>query len=108
MPEPTLKELIEKVMQQAQEKGFGTKPEEINLGEKMALLHAEVAEAYEAYRHKNISGKDGFSEEMGDIIQRVLHLCGIFEIDITAEIIKKLDQNKTRNWDWEKLNETHC
>ncbi len=94
-------------MDQAKEKGFGTKPEEINVAEKMALIHSEVTEAYIAYRHKKFDGKGCFAEELGDVIQRVLHLCGIFNIDIEKEILKKIEFNKNRKWDWNKINETH-
>jgi len=102
-----LKQLTALILEQAKQKGFGTKPEEINVGEKIALIHSEVSEAYEAYRHKNIDGKDGFKEELGDVIQRVLHLCGIFDIDIEAETTKKYQSNQNRNWDFSKMNETH-
>ena len=102
-----LKQLTSVILEQAKEKGFGTKPEDINVGEKIALVHSEVSEAYEAYRHKNIDGKDGFKEELGDAIQRILHLCGIFNIDIEKEILKKIESNKNRNWDFGKMNEKH-
>ena len=95
------------IMEQAKEKGFGTKPEEINVGEKVALIQTEVSEAYEAYRHKNLHGKNGFKEEMGDAIQRILHLCGVLNIDIQEAILEKLDYNKARKWDWDKMNDTH-
>lgn len=102
-----LKQLTALILKQAEAKGFGTKPEDINVGEKIALIHSEVSEAFEAYRHKNIDGKDGFKEELGDVIQRVLHLCGIFNIDAEAEILKKIESNKDRNWDFNKMNEKH-
>lgn len=102
-----LKQLTSLILEQAKEKGFGAKPEEINVGEKIALIHSEVSEAYEAYRHKNIDGKDGFKEELGDVVQRVLHLSGIFGIDIESEILKKIESNKERNWDFNKMNENH-
>ena len=107
MEKLTLNEFTKLVLEQAEEKGFGTKPEEINVGEKIALIHSEISEAYEAYRHKNIDGKDGFQEELGDAIQRILHLCGIFNIDIEKEILKKIERNKGREWGWGKMNETH-
>ena len=107
MKKMTLGELSSLVMEQAKEKGFGTKPEEINVGEKIALIHTEVSEAYQAYRHKNIHGKDGFAEEMGDVIQRILHLCGILNIDVEEAVLEKLDYNKVRQWNWEKMNEQH-
>ena len=94
-------------MEQAKAKGFGTTPEEINVGEKIALIHSEVSEALEAYRHKNISAKDGFEEEMGDAIQRILHLCGILGVDVEGAILEKLQYNKDRKWDWDKMNESH-
>src|SRR3989338_1567249 len=104
MEKLTLNEFTKLVLEQAEEKGFGTKPEEINVGEKIALIHSEISEAYEAYRHKNIDGKDGFQEELGDAIQRILHLCGIFNIDIEKEILKKIERNKGREWGWGKMN----
>lgn len=95
-------------MTQAKEKGFGTKPEEINIAEKIALIHSEISEAFEAFRHKNLDGKDGLKEELGDAIQRILHLCGVLDIDIETSILKKLDYNKNRHWDWENLNELNA
>ena len=103
----TLQELTELILIQAKEKGFGTKPEEISVAEKIAQIHSEVSEAYEAYRHKNMDGQDGFAEELGDTVQRILHLCGVFNIDIQEEILKKLESNKNRNWEWDTLNESH-
>jgi len=100
-----IKELQQLIMQQAKEKRFGVKPEDINVGEKIALVHSEISEAYEAYRHKNLDGEHGFKRELGDAIQRILHLCGIFEIDIEKEIMTKLESNKGRVWNKNKLNE---
>ena len=107
MEKLTLEQISILVMEQAKVKGFGTKPEEINVGEKIALIHSEVSEAFQAYRHKNMHGKDGFEEEMGDVIQRILHLCGVFGVDVGGAISDKLEYNKDRKWDWEKINESH-
>ena len=54
-----------------------------------------------------MTGKDGFSEELGDAIQRILHLCDILDIDIEQEILKKLESNKDREWKWKNMNEEH-
>jgi NTP pyrophosphatase (non-canonical NTP hydrolase) len=107
MEEITLKQLSALIMAQAKEKGFGTTPEEINVAEKIALIQTEISEAFEAYRHKNMHGKDGFTEEMGDAIQRILHLCGVLNLNVEEAILEKLDYNKERKWDWKKMNETH-
>ncbi len=103
----TIQQVVELIMLQAKEKGFGVKPEDINVAEKIALIHSEVSEAFEAYRHQNIDGKDGLKEELGDVIQRVLHLCGVLNIDIEEAILKKINHNKERDWDWNKINEKH-
>ena len=102
-----IKQLTDLIMQQAEEKGFGTKPEDIVVAEKIALIQTEIAEAFQEYRKKNIDGKSGFKEELGDAVQRILHLCGIFDIDIEKEILKKIDTNKDREWKWDDMNESH-
>ncbi len=107
MEDITVKQLSRLVMEQAKEKGFGTTLEEVNVGEKIALIHSEISEAYQAYRYKKLQGKDGFKEEMGDAIQRILHLCGILNVDVEEAIMEKLDYNKVREWDWKKMNDTH-
>jgi len=103
----SIKELQDLILKQAKEKGFGTKPEEINVAEKIALIHSEISEAFEAYRRKNINDKDGFKEELSDAIQRILHLCAIFDIDIEKEVLKKIESNKDREWNWKEMNEKH-
>jgi NTP pyrophosphatase (non-canonical NTP hydrolase) len=102
-----IKTLLDQIQQLAKEKGFGTAPEDINLPEKIALLHSEISEAYEAYRKKNIDGEHGFKEELADVLIRILHLCVIYNIDIETLLKKKMDKNASRTWDWDKLNETH-
>ena len=103
----TIQQLTELIMEQAKQKGFGVKLEDINVAEKIALIHSEISEAFEAYRHKNFDGKDGFKEELGDAIQRILHLCGVLGIDVEKSIIQKMEANKNREWDWKKINEKH-
>lgn len=102
-----IKQLSDLIIDQANKKGFGGKLEEINVPEKFALIHSEVSEAFEAYRHKKIEGKDGLAMEMGDIVQRVLHLSVILNIDIQKAILDKMEINKDRDWDWKKIQEKH-
>jgi len=103
----TLKNLIEMILVQAKSKGFGITPEEIDVPEKIALIHSEVSEAYEAWRKKNVSGKDGFNEEIADALIRLLHLAGVMGIDTEEEIRKKLEYNNGREWQWDEMNEKH-
>lgn len=101
----TIQELSEHIMAQAKVKGFGVSPADIDVAEKIALIHSEVSEAFEAYRHKNIDGKDGLAEELGDVVQRVVHLAAVLGIDLEKAISDKLAFNDTRTWDWSALNE---
>jgi NTP pyrophosphatase (non-canonical NTP hydrolase) len=103
----SIKKFTEMTLELEKEKGFGTKPEDINTIEKIALIHSEVSEAMEAYRHKNMNGKDGMAEELADIVIRVLHLAGVYNIDLEKEIFNKIGSNKDRVWDWDKMNEVH-
>lgn len=107
MEKITLEQLSALIMKQAEEKGFGTKQEEMNVGEKFAQIHSEVSEAYEAYRFKKMRGPHSLEEEMGDVIQRVLHLCGALGVDVEGAILDKLAYNKERKWEWDKMNESH-
>jgi len=101
----TIKEITDTVLDLAKKKGLGTKPGEVSVAEKIALIHSEISEAYEAYRKKNINGKDGFKEELSDALIRICHLGGIFRIDLSREITKKMKLNQKRTWDKKKLNE---
>lgn len=105
--ELSIRQITDEVMRLAAEKGFGVKPEEVSVPEKIAFIHSEVSEAFNAYRHKNMAGKDGFNEELADIVMRTLHLAGIHGVDLEKEILKKLELSKARAWDWSKLNEQH-
>ena len=61
----------------------------------LALIHSEVSEALEAFRHGD---KANFAEEMADIIIRVLDCTGGLEIDIEEAVKKKLEENKKRGY----------
>lgn len=107
MNDLTLKQLVALVLEQAKAKGFGVTAEEVNIPTKISLIHSEISEAFEAYRHNNINGRHGLKEELGDAIQRILHICGVLRIDIEEEILKKIELNKERVWDWDQMNEKH-
>ncbi|MBU0598676.1 hypothetical protein KKF61_06875 [Patescibacteria group bacterium] len=98
-----IKEIQKIISDLAKEKGWGDTPEEVNFTEKIALLHGEVSEALEAYRKNNLSGKDGVAEELADIIARVLHIGNIYKLDIEKELLKKLEENKGRDWNNDQL-----
>lgn len=87
----------------AEEKDWGTKPDEVIFAEKLALLHQEVSETLEAYREGRMDGEHGVPEELADAIMRILHIAGIYEIDLEAAMQKKLDKNQGRDWSNDQL-----
>ena len=102
-----IEELTTAVMKQAEEKGFGTKLDEISVPEKISLIHAQVSSAYEGYRKKQIDGPYSFSNEMAGALQRIVHLCAVMDIDVEKALKEKFEENADREWDWENLNEKH-
>lgn len=70
-------------------------------GDKIALMHTELSEAVEAYRHSNpmsehIPDFTSIEEEMADVIIRVLHYSSEADLRIGAAILAKLDYNASR------------
>jgi NTP pyrophosphatase (non-canonical NTP hydrolase) len=61
----------------------------------LALVHTEVSEAVEAFRHDD---KENFIEELADVIIRVLDCAGGLGMDIDEAIRAKLEKNKTRGF----------
>jgi len=60
---------------------------------RLMLIVGEVAEAQEGLRHND---RSNFAEELADIVIRVFDLAGGLDIDLEAEIIKKMATNASR------------
>ena len=76
------------------EKGFSVDWDS-NIPEKIALIHSEASEALEAHRSDN---RAEFSEELADIVIRVMDLAGGLHISLEEEIEKKMSKNLSRPW----------
>ena len=61
----------------------------------LALIHSEVSEALEAFRHDDAAN---FGEELADIIIRVLDCAPGLGVDIDSEVRQKLDRNRERGY----------
>ncbi len=66
-----------------------------NVPELLCLIHSEVSEALEAYRHND---DDNMGEELADIVIRVMDMAEYYNIDLAEQIIKKHNHNKTREY----------
>jgi NTP pyrophosphatase (non-canonical NTP hydrolase) len=75
---------------------------------KLALIHDEVSEALRVHRdHYDDSEEDpitrltsvqedDFTEELADILVRVLDLAGEFDLDIGTSLVEKIETNRGR------------
>lgn len=63
------------------------------ISQHLMLLVSEVGEAVEALRHKD---GDNFKEELADIAIRLGDICGLCDIDLEAEIERKMKVNESR------------
>lgn len=67
--------------------------EKRNVPEMLCLIHSEVSEALEAYRHGNMVG---FAEEAADVFIRLADMCEGLDIDLEEQVEIKHDYNRTR------------
>ncbi len=71
-----------------------------NLSISLALEAAEILEHFQ-WRDE-VTDKEELAGELADVALYLLELASITEIDLEQALLKKLEINKTREWDVEK------
>ena len=71
-----------------------------NIGEQLALVHAEVSEALEGHRKNlmddHLPHRPMIEVELADAVIRIADLAGYLDLDLGGAIIEKLEYNRTR------------
>jgi NTP pyrophosphatase (non-canonical NTP hydrolase) len=91
--EMSINEMAEAVYDNAKKHGWWDTQR--NIPELLCLIHSEVSEALEAYRNDDFAN---LGEELADIVIRVMDMAEGYGYDLEAEIIKKHEHNKTREY----------
>jgi NTP pyrophosphatase (non-canonical NTP hydrolase) len=103
MKTTTIRELQKQAHQTAKDKGWHDKPRSV--GDAIALMHAELSEALEAFRRTDSAGHtwtlndgkpEGVPYELADVVIRIFDFCGRHNIDLEACIVTKMAYNETR------------
>ena len=75
-------------------------PITLNHGERFALMHSELSEAFEAVRKDamddHLPNRRGVEAELADALIRILDYCGDNNLDIGGAFVEKLQYNRQR------------
>ena len=76
---------------------------EVNDGERMALIHAEISEALEALRDNNPTSSkildfSSVEEELADAVIRIMDYAFGKDLDVAGAIVAKIEYNSDREF----------
>lgn len=101
----TIAELTEKMHELVRSKGWyeadSKRPQTPrNLAVSLAIEAAEILEHFQF--REEIKDREELGSEMADVTLYLLQLASVSGIDLEEAVLKKIDKNKTREWDVEK------
>jgi len=101
----TIKDLTEQMHELVKSKGWYEKDSKRpqtprNLAVSLSIETAEILELFQF--GEEIKDKDELGSELADVTLYLLQLASVSGIDLEKAVLKKIDVNKTREWDVEK------
>ncbi len=101
----TIAELTVKMHELVKSKGWYEKDSKRpqtprNLAVSLSIEAAEILEHFQF--GDEIKDKDELGSELADVILYLLQLASVSEIDLEDAVLKKIEKNKTREWDKER------
>ncbi len=101
----TIKELTEKMHQLVKSKGWYEKDSKRpqtprNLAVSLSIEAAEILEHFQFA--DEIRDREELGSELADVTLYLLQLASVSGIDLEEAVLKKIEVNKTRQWDVEK------
>jgi 8-oxo-dGTP diphosphatase len=101
----TIKDLTTKMHELVKSKGWYEKDSKRpqtprNLAISLSLEAAEILEHFQF--REEVKDKEEFASELADVTLYLLQLASISGIDLETAVLKKIEINKTRQWDVEE------
>lgn len=106
----TINELCKEANDASVKAGWQDEPRSV--GDLIALMHTELSEAFEEYRHGHDPAEvyythegskkpEGMPIELADTVIRIAQFCGQYGIDLESAITRKMVFNELRGHRWE-------
>lgn len=111
-----IKAMTQAVREVNEANGWHEQDKPRTVGEDCALLHSEITEAFEAWRHHGFADQtdhpddgceqhgefppkpEGWGSELADVLIRLLDTADRTGVDLAAEFDRKLAYNRTRGY----------